>query len=116
MKRTGPRGSEWQVIGWEQAYKEIARKMTAIKAQHGPQGSYSLQIRFAFRSFISSWQRRLDRQTAYACVDMYPAGKSIAAKVMMGGDLAYGYRQYPLYGLFWPTISMKVLRLPKRMN
>ncbi|EPE8119786.1 molybdopterin-dependent oxidoreductase, partial [Escherichia coli] len=39
MKRTGPRGSgEWQVISWEQAYKEIAEKMTAIKAQHGPQG------------------------------------------------------------------------------
>lgn len=28
MKRTGPRGSgEWQVISWEQAYKEIAEKM-----------------------------------------------------------------------------------------
>ena len=29
---------EWQVISREQAYKEIAEKMTAIKAQHGPQG------------------------------------------------------------------------------
>ena len=42
MKRTGPRGSgDWQVISWEQAYKEIAEKMTAIKRNMVPRESSS---------------------------------------------------------------------------
>ncbi|MFH4258891.1 molybdopterin-dependent oxidoreductase, partial [Acinetobacter baumannii] len=36
MKHKGPRGAgEWEVISWEQAYKEIAEKMNTIKQNYG---------------------------------------------------------------------------------
>lgn len=57
MKRTGPRGDgEWQVISWQQAYQEIAAKMNAIKAQHGPESVAFFQIGLALQpSFPSGY-------------------------------------------------------------
>ncbi|EKS7792964.1 thiosulfate reductase PhsA [Edwardsiella piscicida] len=89
MKRSGPRGAgEWQTISWQQAYREIAEKMNAIKAQHGAQS-------LAFSSKSGSLSGHLFHlASAYGSPNTFthastcPAGKSIAAKVMMGGDLA----------------------------
>ncbi|MGY0162395.1 thiosulfate reductase PhsA [Edwardsiella tarda] len=88
MKRSGPRGSgHWQVISWQQAYAEIAEKMNAIKAQHGAQS-------LAFSSKSGSLSGHLFHLAAafgspntFTHASTCPAGKSIAAKVMMGGDL-----------------------------
>lgn len=64
MKRTGPRGSgEWQVISWEQAYKEIAEKMTAIKRSMVLRASCFLLNPVRFQGIYFNWRRLSDRQT-----------------------------------------------------
>jgi anaerobic selenocysteine-containing dehydrogenase len=63
MKRTGCGSGEWQVISWEQAYKEIAEKMTAIKTQHGPQGVVFLLNLVRFQGIYFNWRRLSDHQT-----------------------------------------------------
>lgn len=55
MKRTGPRGGEWQVISWQQAYQEIAAKMNVIKAQHGPETVVFLPNRVRYPAIFSIW-------------------------------------------------------------
>ncbi len=43
MKRKGPRGSgEWEIISWEQALSEIARKFQSISLEHGPESNMFL--------------------------------------------------------------------------
>ncbi|VDZ78159.1 thiosulfate reductase [Salmonella bongori] len=56
MKRTGPRGGgEWQVISWQQAYQEIAEKMSAIKNTAWPGGcSFLFQIGLALQPSFPS--------------------------------------------------------------
>ncbi|HCA0683320.1 TPA: thiosulfate reductase PhsA [Citrobacter freundii] len=89
MKRTGPRGSgEWQVISWEQAYKEIAEKMTAIKTQHGPQGVVFSSKSGSLSGHLFQLATAFGSPNTFTHASTCPAGKSIAAKVMMGGDLA----------------------------
>lgn len=62
MKRTGPRGDgEWQVISWQQAYQEIAAKMNAIKAQHGPESVAFSSNRARSPAIFSIWLRPLVR-------------------------------------------------------
>ncbi|MBM3487244.1 MAG: hypothetical protein FJX67_11540 [Alphaproteobacteria bacterium] len=37
MRRVGPRGSgRWERIGWDEALEEIASRMLAVRAEHGP--------------------------------------------------------------------------------
>lgn len=89
MKRTGPRGSgEWQVISWQQAYKEIAEKMTAIKAQHGPQGVVFSSKSGSLSGHLFHLATAFGSPNTFTHASTCPAGKAIAAKVMMGGDLA----------------------------
>ncbi|MDA8500077.1 thiosulfate reductase PhsA [Citrobacter sp. Igbk 17] len=89
MKRTGPRGSgEWQVISWQQAYQEIAEKMTAIKNQYGPQGVVFSSKSGSLSSHLFHLATAFGSPNTFTHASTCPAGKAIAAKVMMGGDLA----------------------------
>jgi len=89
MKRTGPRGSgDWQVISWEQAYKEIAEKMTAIKTQYGPQGVVFSSKSGSLSGHLFHLATAFGSPNTFTHASTCPAGKAIAAKVMMGGDLA----------------------------
>ncbi|EIQ74804.1 polysulfide reductase chain A [Shigella flexneri 1235-66] len=89
MKRTGPRGSgEWQVISWQQAYKEIAEKMTAIKNQYGPQGVVFSSKSGSLSGHLFHLATAFGSPNTFTHASTCPAGKAIAAKVMMGGDLA----------------------------
>lgn len=89
MKRTGPRGSgEWQVISWQQAYKEIAEKMAAIKNQYGPQGVVFSSKSGSLSGHLFHLATAFGSPNTFTHASTCPAGKAIAAKVMMGGDLA----------------------------
>ncbi|POT58484.1 thiosulfate reductase PhsA [Citrobacter amalonaticus] len=89
MKRTGPRGSgEWQVISWQQAYKEIAEKMNNIKAQSGPQSVMFSSKSGSLSGHLFHLATAFGSPNTFTHASTCPAGKSIAAKVMMGGDLA----------------------------
>ncbi|CGJ32851.1 thiosulfate reductase [Salmonella enterica subsp. enterica serovar Typhi] len=89
MKRTGPRGDgEWQVISWQQAYQEIAAKMNAIKAQHGPESVAFSSKSGSLSSHLFHLATAFGSPNTFTHASTCPAGKAIAAKVMMGGDLA----------------------------
>ena len=89
MKRSGPRGSgEWQVISWQQAYKEIAEKMAAIKNQYGPQGVVFSSKSGSLSGHLFHLATAFGSPNTFTHASTCPAGKAIAAKVMMGGDLA----------------------------
>ena len=54
LRRTGPRGSgQFEEITWEEAYREIARRLNGIKAEYGPQSVlfYSGYAKW-YRSFL----------------------------------------------------------------
>ncbi|MEX9162838.1 molybdopterin-dependent oxidoreductase, partial [Salmonella enterica] len=88
MKRTGPRGDgEWQVISWQQAYQEIAAKMNAIKAQHGPETVAFSSKSGSLSSHLFHLATAFGSPNTFTHASTCPAGKAIAAKVMMGGDL-----------------------------
>lgn len=63
LKRTGQRGEgKWRQISWEQAIGEIAEKLNALKAEHGPQtlavfeGTYRGQNIWARSRFCNLFQ------------------------------------------------------------
>ncbi|GDP02495.1 thiosulfate reductase PhsA [Escherichia coli] len=89
MKRSGPRGSgEWQTISWQQAYNEIAAKMMAIKQQHGPEAIVFSSKSGSLASHLFHLATAFGSPNTFTHASTCPAGKTIAAKVMMGGDLA----------------------------
>lgn len=89
MKRTGPRGSgEWQTISWQQAIAEIGEKMTAIKKQYGPEAVVFSSKSGSLSGHLFHLATAFGSPNTFTHASTCPAGKAIAAKVMMGGDLA----------------------------
>lgn len=89
MKRSGPRGSGvWQTISWQQAYSEIAGKMMAIKQKHGPEAVVFSSKSGSLASHLFHLATAFGSPNTFTHASTCPAGKAIAAKVMMGGDLA----------------------------
>lgn len=89
MKRIGPRGSgEWQSISWQQAYNEIAAKMTEIKQLYGPEAIVFSSKSGSLSSHLFHLATAFGSPNTFTHASTCPAGKAIAAKVMMGSDLA----------------------------
>ncbi|GKX54252.1 thiosulfate reductase [Leminorella grimontii] len=89
MKRKGPRGAgEWEVITWEQAYKEIAEKLNAIKKAFGPESVVFSSKSGSLSSHLFHLASAFGSPNTFTHATTCPAGKAIAAQVMMGGDLA----------------------------
>lgn len=60
MRRVGPRGSDqFEPISWEEAYRETAERLHALKAQYGPES-------IAFMCGYSKWFRPFFRRLAYS--------------------------------------------------
>lgn len=88
MKRVGPRGAgEWQVISWEQAYKEIAERLNDIKAKYGPESVAFTSKSGSLAGHLFQLASVYGSPNTFTHATTCPAGKAIAAKVMMGGDL-----------------------------
>lgn len=76
------------MISWQQAYQEIAAKMNAIKAQHGPETVAFSSKSGSLSSHLFHLATAFGSPNTFTHASTCPAGKAIAAKVMMGGDLA----------------------------
>ncbi|MGN3438204.1 thiosulfate reductase PhsA [Proteus penneri] len=88
MKRKGPRGAgEWEVISWEQAYSEIAEKMNAIKQNYGAESISFSSKSGSLSSHLFHLAAAFGSPNTFTHASTCPAGKAIAASVMMGGDL-----------------------------
>lgn len=60
LRRTGPRGSgEFEEISWEEAYREIARRLNEIKASCGPES-------VLFYSGYAKWYRSFLQRLAHS--------------------------------------------------
>jgi len=60
LRRTGPRGSgEFEEITWEEAYREIAAKLNAVKAAHGPEA-------VLFYAGYAKWYRAFLQRLAHS--------------------------------------------------
>lgn len=89
MKRSGPRGSgEWSVISWDQAYEEIAEKMKAIKSRHGAESIAFTSKSGSLAGHLFYLAKAFGSPNTFTHASTCPAGKAIAAKIMIGGDLA----------------------------
>lgn len=62
--------------------------MTAIKTQHGPQGVVFSSKSGSLSGHLFQLATAFGSPNTFTHASTCPAGKSIAAKVMMGGDLA----------------------------
>ncbi|PNO89649.1 thiosulfate reductase PhsA [Proteus mirabilis] len=88
MKRKGPRGAgEWEVISWEQAYTEIAEKMASIKQHYGAESIFFSSKSGSLSSHLFHLAAAFGSPNTFTHASTCPAGKAIAASVMMGGDL-----------------------------
>lgn len=89
MKHKGPRGAgEWEVISWEQAYSEIAEKMNQIKEKHGAESIVFSSKSGSLSSHLFHLANAFGSPNTFTHASTCPAGKAIAASVMVGGDLA----------------------------
>lgn len=89
MKRKGPRGSgEWEVISWETAYGEIAEKLNKIKQKSGPESVVFSSKSGSLSSHLFHLAAAFGSPNTFTHASTCPAGKTIAAQVMMGGDLS----------------------------
>lgn len=89
IKRIGERGEgKWQEISWEQAYSEIAAKLTEIKSKYGAET-------VAFSSKSGSQDRDLfylanafGSPNTFTHATTCPAGYQVAGTAMFGGSLS----------------------------
>lgn len=89
MKRTGPKGSgQWKVISWDTAYREISEQLNAIKQQYGAESVVFSSKSGSLSSHLFHLASAFGSPNTFTHASTCPAGKSIAAQVMMGGDLA----------------------------
>ncbi|SUB82134.1 Sulfur reductase chain A [Pragia fontium] len=89
MKRKGPRGGgEWEVISWQQAYQEIAEKLNQIKQNHAAESVAFSSKSGSLSSHLFHLAAAFGSPNTFTHATTCPAGKAIAAQVMMGGDLA----------------------------
>lgn len=89
MKRKGPRGGgEWEVISWQVAYKEIAEKLNQIKQKSGAESVVFSSKSGSLSSHLFHLAAAFGSPNTFTHASTCPAGKAIAAQVMMGGDLS----------------------------
>lgn len=102
MKRTGLAAAEnGRLLVGNKLTKKLPKNDGNKSAAWSSGGRILFQIRFAFGSFISVGNGVWIAKHLYACVDM-PCRKIDCRQSDDGRRFGYGYRQYPLYGLFWP--------------
>lgn len=88
MKRTGPRGSgQWKVISWEMAYKEIARKLNVIKQKYGAESVMFSSKSGSLAPHLFQLAKVFGSPNTFTHATTCPAGRYVAASIMMGGDL-----------------------------
>jgi anaerobic selenocysteine-containing dehydrogenase len=95
LKRTGPRGSgQWTQVGWDQAMDDIAERLSAIVARHGPE---------ALAVSTSQWNTQSDNGLGRRFMNLLGSPNWISGVAICAGNTAainrmvYGWFPYPDY-------------------
>lgn len=95
LKRVGPRGSgQWQRVSWDDAMADIAARLKAVVAEHGPE---------AFAVSTSQWNTQTDNGAARRFMNLLGSPNWVSGVAICAGNTAainrmvYGWYPYPDY-------------------
>lgn len=95
LKRVGERGSgQWQQVGWDEALDDIAARLKAVVAQHGPE---------ALAVSTSQWNTQTDNGSGRRFMNLLGSPNWISGVALCAGNTAainrmvYGWFPYPDY-------------------
>lgn len=108
MKRVGKRGSgKWKEISWEEAYKEIAKKLLALREKYGADSiafftGYSKWYRPVYHRFIHSFGTLNYGTESSTCHQSYRMGSELLFGTLtrpdiMNSDLFIGWAYNPFF-------------------